>query len=720
MSRHPSAHSDYARALLRPGPSVIPDDDPIQAAEKGYARNIFVATSLRCLEPRTLGNLEDADIAQEWAHETRCSRCEKEEELLVSDHIRRHLRAWLITHGKPGRVVPPSAPVRSNFRFVADLLWLPKDEAAVLQFLVVLQRSERLQEVAHSLGDLTFSEALKVVGAATRLPYPRVAACFAPTSRLLQTGIAVVESNKCQLASKFQTKEQLLDLLFLPSLDRDAFVRAFLEPASGSTLDRSDFADGEAVRMACDLIGAAVRTGARGVNLLFHGPTGVGKTELARLLGKESGLQVLAVGKADSAGGSATPSERLSSLRLALQLAPHGQSILLFDELEDLFRWDLDLLTASRAAPQMSKQWFSALLEENAIPIVWCTNRIEGIDPAFLRRFTYAVELKAPGARQRAKVLARHLGEGSPLAPADVEAIAQRFEASPAQFATAVRGARLVGPGGVPDRATLERLLAPVHKAITGMDATLRPVFEPDGYRLDALHCAEDLTALAEEVARFTPGPGPGLSFCFYGPPGTGKSEYVKYLAWRSGRPLVYRRVSDLVSCYVGQTERNIAAAFEEARQDGSILLFDEADSFLRDRKGAVRSWEVTEVNEFLQQLESFPGIVACTTNLWRDIDEAALRRFVFKLEFLFSTAEQATALFRAFFPAAFEAAGEAAVLAAISGLPNLTPGDFAAVVRRVRAVRGPHDFEPLVRMLGAEVSVKRAAPRAVGFQGSP
>ena len=115
----------------------------------------------------------------------------------------------------------------------------------------------------------------------------------------------------------------------------------------------------------------------------------------------------------------------------------------------------------------------------------------------------------------------------------------------------------------------------------------------------------------------------------------------MKYLAWRSERPLVYRRVSDLVSCYVGQTERNIAAAFEEARQDGSILLFDEADSFLRDRRGAVRSWEVTQVNEFLQQLESFPGIVACTTNLWRDIDEAALRRFVFKLELLFPTADQ-------------------------------------------------------------------------------
>ncbi|MFL5302208.1 MAG: AAA family ATPase [Anaeromyxobacteraceae bacterium] len=719
MRRPCSALSKIMRHTRRRvgGASVALDTDPIRAAEERYAQNLFIATGLRRLENNTLSTLEDATLAQGWAGEVTCERCGEDE--LDRQHLRRHLRAWLRKHRAPGRVAPPGAPVRQNLRFVAKLLGLSRDEAAVLQFLLVLQRSERLQAVAHALGDLTLSEAFKAVAAATRLSEHRVATCFGAASRLTQAGLVSVDSDDSyRLAMKVRPTERLLDLVFLPSLDRDTFVRAFVEPATGSTLSRSDFADGASVQMACDLVRAAARTGARGVNLLVHGPTGVGKTELARLLGQETGLQVLAVGRADASGGSADPAERLASLRLALQLAPRGQSILLFDELEDLFRWELNLFTASRAAPQMSKQWFGALLEENAVPIVWCTNRIEGIDPAFLRRFAYAVELKAPGARQRAKVLARHLGDAAPLSSADVEAIAQRFEACPAQFATAVRGARLVAPSGVPDRATLERLLAPVHKAITGQDVTLRPVFEPAGYRVDALHCAEDLAAIAEEVARFAPGPGPGLSFCLYGPPGTGKSEYVKYLAWRSGRPLVYRRVSDLVSCYVGQTERNIAAAFEEARQDGSILLFDEADSFLRDRRGAVHSWQVTEVNEFLQQLESFPGIVACTTNLWRDIDEAALRRFVFKLELLFPTAEQSSALFCAFFPEAFEAAGEAAVLAAMRELPSLTPGDFAAVARRVRAVRGSRDLDQLARMLAAEVGVKRQVPRAVGFQG--
>jgi hypothetical protein len=295
-----------------------------------------------------------------------------------------------------------------------------------------------------------------------------------------------------------------------------------------------------------------------------------------------------------------------------------------------------------------------------------------------------------------------------------VDAIAQRFEASPAQFATAVRGARLVAPCGIPDRTTIERLLAPVHKAITGVDAALRPVFEPSGYRLDALNCAEDLDALASEVSRFVPGRGPGLSFCLYGAPGTGKSEFVKYLAWRCGRPIVYRRVSDLVSCWVGQTERNIAAAFEEARQDGSVLLFDEADSFLRDRRGAARSWEVTQVNEFLQQLESFSGVVACTTNLMGELDQAALRRFVFKIEFRFLRPEQADAMFVSSFP--WAASDVARVDRELRHLARLAPGDFAAVSRRVGAVRAQPDVAALVRMLADEVALKDSGPRPIGF----
>ena len=78
---------------------------------------------------------------------------------------------------------------------------------------------------------------------------------------------------------------------------------------------------------------------------------------------------------------------------------------------------------------------------------------------------------------------------------------------------------------------------------------------------------------------------------------------------------------------YVGETEKNMAAMFREVELESAILLLDEEDSFLVDRRGAQRSFEMSEVNEMLQRMERFHGIFICTTDLMDRIDQATLRR---------------------------------------------------------------------------------------------
>jgi len=78
------------------------------------------------------------------------------------------------------------------------------------------------------------------------------------------------------------------------------------------------------------------------------------------------------------------------------------------------------------------------------------------------------------------------------------------------------------------------------------------------------------------------------------------KTELAAYLADRLDRPLAVKRVSDLFSAWIGDTEARIAAAFADAREKGAVLLFDEADSLLHDRADAQSSWEVAHVNEML------------------------------------------------------------------------------------------------------------------------
>ncbi len=76
--------------------------------------------------------------------------------------------------------------------------------------------------------------------------------------------------------------------------------------------------------------------------------------------------------------------------------------------------------------------------------------------------------------------------------------------------------------------------------------------------------------------------------------------------------PLTVKRVSDLISPYAGKSEQNIARAFGDAQSEQAVLMMDEVDSFLQDRRGAQRGREVSLVNEMLTQMEAFPGGVHC------------------------------------------------------------------------------------------------------------
>jgi hypothetical protein len=248
-----------------------------------------------------------------------------------------------------------------------------------------------------------------------------------------------------------------------------------------------------------------------------------------------------------------------------------------------------------------------------------------------------------------------------------------------------VAAARLVASDARPTRVGLEQILAPMDKLVNDRPGVPAPAFDAAKFRLDVLPTDSDVHAIAERMASWRRGTGPGITLCLHGPPGTGKSEFVKYLAHRMGRHLVSRRASDLESCWVGQTEKNIAQAFRDADADDAVLLFDEVDSFLWARAGARQFWEVTRVNEFLQQLESFRGVVACTTNLWRELDDASLRRFVFKVAFSYLPTDKAFLLLTS---AVAQLGGRVddgeapALFAELGRVSNLAPGDFAAVAR--------------------------------------
>ena len=250
--------------------------------------------------------------------------------------------------------------------------------------------------------------------------------------------------------------------------------------------------------------------------------------------------------------------------------------------------------------------------------------------------------------------------------------------------------------------------------AAMGYDKDLaKGVQSPITYRLDALNPDYDLVALQEALTKQPKG-----RICLYGRPGTGKSEFARHIADKLDIPLITKRASDLLDPYLGMTERHLSEMFEQANDEESILLLDEADSFLQDRTKARESWQVTQVNELLTQMEQFDGLFFCSTNLMEQLDQASLRRFDLKIKFDYIKPEQLWTLFKQVLEDyKVEGFDELAWKKKVIGLQGLTPGDFATVARQNRFSGNPLSPESLLDGLMRELTFKEhGAFKNMGF----
>ena len=232
-------------------------------------------------------------------------------------------------------------------------------------------------------------------------------------------------------------------------------------------------------------------------------------------------------------------------------------------------------------------------------------------------------------------------------------------------------------------------------------------------YCLDALNADYDMNQLLQGLKVHPQG-----RLCLYGPPGTGKTEFGKYIAQQLDQPLLVKRASDILNAYVGGTEKLIATMFKQARHDHSVLLLDEADSFLQNRSNARYGWQISHVNELLTQMEAFEGLFICSTNLVDSLDSASIRRFDVKIKFDYLLPEQAWHLFQQVLKEIkVSIKNKKHWQVELANLQQLTPGDFATVIRQNRLKSAQLNAESLMQGLSSENSFKQQSQsRGIGF----
>ena len=445
----------------------------------------------------------------------------------------------------------------------------------------------------------------------------------------------------------------------------------------------------------CNILKNAKEQKQKGVNILLYGHPGSGKTELAKSVCSAVNLDLYTAPE-----NKEDRDERLSSLcqvQTILQKSENG--VILFDEAEDVFSVNPFSTHAT------SKLFINRRLEQNITPVIWITNNIKHMDPAYIRRFTISIEVQDPDEKAKRfawkRVFDKH---GVAIEDEKLNHLVHKYDIPIAVLDTAVRNVKLLN-----NPEMLEYTIDNLVKATTGIAPHNKKEQEVD-FETSLLNTDVDLQNLANKIKDKNM---KSFSLCLYGAPGTGKTAYAKYLAETLGMPIVKKKTSDIKSMWVGETEKNIAKAFAEARAKKAILVFDEADSFLRDRRQANTSWEVTCVNEMLTQMENADYPFICTTNLMDGLDKASLRRFSFKVKYDFMKINQVKDACKIFLGLDVEESE-------VSDLTKLAPGDFA-VVKKQASLLEITDKAELLRMLKTEQTSKditaSGAPKSkIGF----
>ncbi len=548
--------------------------------------------------------------------------------------------------------------------------------------------------------------------------YSEVAAAMSPTGRLRKFGV---------LDDDWDFNSRMLGN-FLDGSDDEAVWRRFYRAVKTEESLPWDFYGDLAAKDGALLTRLMKSVKGGKLNILLYGAPGTGKTSFARSLARQAGRAAFEVLQGDEDGKNMKAEARMMGIRICNEQEDASDSLVIVDEADELLRGSsggFGLFGFDMGGKSTEKGVTNTLLDEMKLPAVWISNApAEAMDESVRRRFDYSIRFDALSAAQRIAIwtnLVEKEGLSSLIPSEKIPVYASAYETSAGGISSVLGNVKRLNPDAAEVDALVASLMKP-HCSLMGIRPSDRFLPAKD-YSLEGLNIKgkvkpADVIAAAKNYldAAFAEAgeDRPRFNVLLWGAPGTGKSEFCKYLSKTLDRRVLVKKGSDILSKWVGGTEANIAAAFREAKANDAILFFDEIDGLVQDRSGASQHWEVSQVNELLQQMESFDGILIAATNFCSNLDAAIMRRFTYKLEF----AALDDAGKRHFFEHMFKATLTEGEFAELKDIPGLTPGDFRTVRQELYYLGKAVTNADRLAGLREECKMKKGARpcRTIGF----